>query len=74
MDTLLALIGGGITSMLQSITPSSWRHRPPAESANNLQEGSLLHARLAQAELRNKELEARIAALESRLQEVQTRR
>lgn len=68
MDTLLAIIGTGITTLLSSLTPRSWfarvNHQGAEPSENDM---TSLEERLRQSELRNQQLEARIAELEAQL-------
>ena len=64
MDTLLAIIGTGITTL----TPRSWFARVNHQGAETSEDDmTSLEERLRQSELRNQQLEARIAELEAQL-------
>ena len=64
MDTLLTIIGTGITTL----TPRSWFARVNHQGAETSEDDmTSLEERLRQSELRNQQLEARIAELEAQL-------
>ena len=68
MDTLLTIIGTGITTLLSSLTPRSWFARVNHQGAEASEDDmASLEERLRQSELRNQQLEARIAELEAQL-------
>ena len=68
MDNLLAIIGSGITVFLSSLTPRSWFARVNHEAVVSSEDDiTMLQDRLRQSELRNQQLEARIAELEVQL-------
>lgn len=71
MDTLLPLIASAINSSPTIIIPNRGHKGDANNPQNILEENDLLKSRLAQAESRNQELEARIAMLEKQVQKVQ---
>ncbi len=70
METLLSLITSAISSSLTIIVPNRGRKGDSNNPQNIVEENDLLRSRLAQAESRNQEQEARIALLEQQLQEL----
>ncbi len=73
METLLSLITSAISSSLTIIVPNRGRKSDSNNPQNIVEENDLLKNRLAQAESRSQEQEARIALLEQQIQELQGR-
>ncbi len=74
METLFGWIANAI-SIVTGSTPVTITNRGRKEDRNNpqniLEANTLLRSRLAQAESRNQELEARITLLEKQVQQLQ---
>lgn len=71
MDTLLTLIASAINSSLTVIIPNRGRKGDVNNPQNIVEENDVLKSRLAQAESRNQELEARLTLLEKQVQKLQ---
>ena len=71
MDTFFTLLASAISSSLTAIIPNRGRNTDVNNPQNIVDENDLLKSRLAQAESRNQELEARISMLEKQVQKIQ---
>ena len=71
MNALLTLIASFINGSMAVISPNRGREADVNNPQNIVDENDLLKSRLAQAESRNQELEARIEMLEKQVQKIQ---